>query len=602
MNSETLSVIANPDGFKESEIYDLFKDSSKEEVLKFAAEVAGLFNYNYIAKKRKTAECYGQSSEMIPLFDEFVDEHPEAGSLQESIPVIEEVEQVVVKTKKKQKKKLCDDLENLPVEEIDIMPTDQEFLEHQNECREVAPTIFKTVEIIPKRLFVKKEICHTFVYTDENGEDHFFTGKPRNPKMIEGSYASPSLVSEIIYGKTVLSLPLYRQEADFGEDHFFTGKPRNPKMIEGSYASPSLVSEIIYGKTVLSLPLYRQEADFERCGLNLSSQTMSNWSIASTERYLEPLYDLMCNDFRHLSHLHLDETPIQVLENPKKGGNKLGTIIVGRSGRNESSQMAIYAFTERKDKAAFLDFLPFDYSGTVICDAADVHRVYKDATLSFCMAHARRKFVEYLKGRTDYRKFSNLNPNEQEAYLQEKKNGGLKAALQILQLFHILYRIERKASDLQESPDQIRQRRQAESKPVFEQLVALARKVEREVAPKSDLGKAVAYFLGHEKELAAYLDDGAIPIDNNACERMVKPFVMARKNFLFSNTNRGARSTAICFTLMESAILNGLDPRKYLVHVFEELSSKGMQDQILQDLLPYSGKLPEEIIMKEAKQ
>lgn len=555
MNSETLSVIANPDGFKESEIYDLFKDSSKEEVLKFAAEVAGLFNYNYIAKKRKTAECYGQSSEMIPLFDEFVDEHPEAGSLQESIPVIEEVEQVVVKTKKKQKKKLCDDLENLPVEEIDIMPTDQEFLEHQNECREVAPTIFKTVEIIPKRLFVKKEICHTFVYTDENGEDHFFTGKPRNPKMIEGSYASPSLVSEIIYGKTVLSLPLYRQEADF-----------------------------------------------ERCGLNLSRQTMSNWSIASTERYLEPLYDLMCNDFRHLSHLHLDETPIQVLENPKKGGNKLGTIIVGRSGRNESSQMAIYAFTERKDKAAFLDFLPFDYSGTVICDAADVHRVYKDATLSFCMAHARRKFVEYLKGRTDYRKFSNLNPNEQEAYLQEKKNGGLKAALQILQLFHILYRIERKASDLQESPDQIRQRRQAESKPVFEQLVALARKVEREVAPKSDLGKAVAYFLGHEKELAAYLDDGAIPIDNNACERMVKPFVMARKNFLFSNTNRGARSTAICFTLMESAILNGLDPRKYLVHVFEELSSKGMQDQILQDLLPYSGKLPEEIIMKEAKQ
>ena len=555
MNSETLSVIANPDGFKESEIYDLFKDSSKEEVLKFAAEVAGLFNYNYIAKKRKTAECYGQSSEMIPLFDEFVDEHPEAGSLQESIPVIEEVEQVVVKTKKKQKKKLCDDLENLPVEEIDIMPTDQEFLEHQNECREVAPTIFKTVEIIPKRLFVKKEICHTFVYTDENGEDHFFTGKPRNPKMIEGSYASPSLVSEIIYGKTVLSLPLYRQEADF-----------------------------------------------ERCGLNLSRQTMSNWSIASTERYLEPLYDLMCNDFRHLSHLHLDETPIQVLENPKKGGNKLGTIIVGRSGRNESSQMAIYAFTERKDKAAFLDFLPFDYSGTVICDAADVHRVYKDATLSFCMAHARRKFVEYLKGRTDYRKFSNLNPTEQEAYLQEKKNGGLKAALQILQLFHILYRIERKASDLQESPDQIRQRRQAESKPVFEQLVALARKVEREVAPKSDLGKAVAYFLGHEKELAAYLDDGAIPIDNNACERMVKPFVMARKNFLFSNTNRGARSTAICFTLMESAILNGLDPRKYLVHVFEQLSSKGMQDQILQDLLPYSGKLPEEIFMKEAKQ
>lgn len=555
MNSETLSVIANPDGFKESEIYDLFKDSSKEEVLKFAAEVAGLFNYNYIAKKRKTAECYGQSSEMIPLFDEFVDEHPEAGSLQESIPVIEEVEQVVVKTKKKQKKKLCDDLENLPVEEIDIMPTDQEFLEHQNECREVAPTIFKTVEIIPKRLFVKKEICHTFVYTDENGEDHFFTGKPRNPKMIEGSYASPSLVSEIIYGKTVLSLPLYRQEADF-----------------------------------------------ERCGLNLSRQTMSNWSIASTERYLEPLYDLMCNDFRHLSHLHLDETPIQVLENPKKGGNKLGTIIVGRSGRNESSQMAIYAFTERKDKAAFLDFLPFDYSGTVICDAADVHRVYKDATLSFCMAHARRKFVEYLKGRTDYRKFSNLNPNEQEAYLQEKKNGGLKAALQILQLFHILYRIERKVSDLQESPDQIRQRRQAESKPVFEQLVALARKVEREVAPKSDLGKAVAYFLGHEKELAAYLDDGAIPIDNNACERMVKPFVMARKNFLFSNTNRGARSTAICFTLMESAILNGLDPRKYLVHVFEQLSSKGMQDQILQDLLPYSGKLPEEIFMKEAKQ
>lgn len=113
--------------------------------------------------------------------------------------------------------------------------------------------------------------------------------------------------------------------------------------------------------------------------------------------------------------------------------------------------------------------------------------------------------------------------------------------------------------------------------------------------PKSPGQKAAEYFLKHEEGLRVFLTDGAVPIDNNRAERLVKPFVMARKNFLFSNTERGAKVTEACFTVMQTAYLNGLNPEAYLAYVLDQFRRAGMTDEVVDNALPYSGKFPKEL-------
>lgn len=111
------------------------------------------------------------------------------------------------------------------------------------------------------------------------------------------------------------------------------------------------------------------------------------------------------------------------------------------------------------------------------------------------------------------------------------------------------------------------QQRQKQSRPVFEAMLAWAKTVK--APPKSHLGKAVYYLMEQEPWLHRYLEDGRLEIDNNRAERSIKPFVMSRKNFLFANTPGGAQSGAVVFSLIQTAIENGLDPYRYLVYVYK---------------------------------
>lgn len=112
---------------------------------------------------------------------------------------------------------------------------------------------------------------------------------------------------------------------------------------------------------------------------------------------------------------------------------------------------------------------------------------------------------------------------------------------------------------------------------------------------KHDFNGASSYFMNHREELARFLEDPLLPLDNNGCEQMVKTFVMARKNFLFSNTDRGARAMMVYFTLLQSAVLNGLNPERYLTYVLEKMRSMKQTEENLRTLFPYSGRFPEEL-------
>lgn len=116
------------------------------------------------------------------------------------------------------------------------------------------------------------------------------------------------------------------------------------------------------------------------------------------------------------------------------------------------------------------------------------------------------------------------------------------------------------------------------------------------------MGKAIKYAIGLEQELRNYLLEEELEISNNRAERAIKPFVMARKNFLFSNTRRGAKQSSIYFSMIETAKMNELDPYKYLRYVLERMSKEKQEDQLIQELLPYSKKLPRELYKRKRGQ
>ncbi|WP_382285035.1 IS66 family transposase [Heyndrickxia sporothermodurans] len=160
-----------------------------------------------------------------------------------------------------------------------------------------------------------------------------------------------------------------------------------------------------------------------------------------------------------------------------------------------------------------------------------------------------------------------------------------------LQYCNQLYRIER---DLKELSSMERYEKRLErSKPVLDAFLSWLKIQKQKVLPKSALGQAITYCLNQWKKLVAFLEDGRLEIDNNRSERSIKPFVIGRKNFLFSNTPKGARASAIIYSIVETAKENGLNPYYYLRYLFEKLPNIDLTDKnALDKVLPWSTTLP----------
>jgi len=215
------------------------------------------------------------------------------------------------------------------------------------------------------------------------------------------------------------------------------------------------------------------------------------------------------------------------------------------------------------------------------------------------MAHARRKFVEAAQVREDYKVYKKLGKNRQGPYLEE--HPALKDLVEVIDLMASLYRIEKKCGKQKLDPERIREIRQKESVPVFKRLTAHVERMKDEYPPSGKVGQAVKYVLNRKESLGAWVNDGRIPIDNNKAERTVKPFVIARKGFLFTDSKRGAEATAAGFSVLQSAVDNGLNPEKYLKWVLEKLSAEGLKDSVLDEVVPYSERIPEDLYIRKKK-
>jgi len=326
-------------------------------------------------------------------------------------------------------------------------------------------------------------------------------------------------------------------------------------------ATASLLSQLITAKYQYGLPLYRQEKMFNDYGISLPRQTMSDWLLRSSE-LLMPLYDALKQKLLEQAVIHADETPLKVIQ-AEKLTSYMWVYCCGEDKLSQDSRnIVLYDYHNSRAANCVVDYLD-GYEGYLQVDGYAAYG-RTDAILAGCIAHARRKFIE--------------------AKTAQGKHKTGKADV-ILSLIGKLYGIE--AGIKTKSVDEKHQIRQDKSKPILDKINAWVTDNKEKIPPKSKLGEALTYWHNQAHKLATYLKDGRINIDNNRAERAVKPFVIGRKNWLFSNTARGANASAILYSVVETAKANGLLVDSYLQTCLDELAKK---PESLEHLLPWNVK------------
>lgn len=352
-------------------------------------------------------------------------------------------------------------------------------------------------------------------------------------------------------------------------DHVPVKKANMPNpVIKGSFASPEAIAHIAYEKFVMGSPLYRQEQDWAHKGIPLSRQLMGNWLIRATQEHLFPIYDALKGQLLKQDVLHADETSVQVLREPSKAPQSKSYMWLYRTGADAADAIILYDYKEGRHKRHPQAFLE-GYQGFLHTDGYEVyHDLPPEIKVVGCWAHARRRFDEACK----------------TIPISAREHSPAKEALRrIGQLYQLEAELEKQPCGF--SFAERHRMRQERSKPLLDAFFIWCS--EQQALPKSHLGRALCYALNQRTWLENYLLDGRLEIDNNRAERSIKPFVIGRKNWLFCNTQEGAKVSAVLYSIIETAKENNIDPFRYLVYVFRHAPNLDLSDPAtINQLLP----------------
>jgi transposase len=345
-------------------------------------------------------------------------------------------------------------------------------------------------------------------------------------------------------------------------------------IIPKSMATPSLLAQIVSNKMHYGLPLYRQEKMFAEAGIELSRQTMSRWLITCADK-LQSLMLLMKAELLKQPVLWADETTLDVLQ-VDKSTCYMWVYGCGVESSN-GPKLVLFDYQDGRSGQHAVQFLE-GYSGYLQVDGYAGYE-QTSATLAGCWAHARRKFIEAQqaqgKGKTGKASASCSRP------LPTIRVGKADWAINQIQK---LYALESKLKT--QSFEVKQQQRQQVAAPLLKQLWDWLEKSKDTIPKESLVGKAISYTQNQWPKLIRYLEDGRLNIDNNRAERAVKPFVIGRKAWLFANTRTGATGSAVLYSVVETAKINGLEPYNYLNELFEKLPTANTPADLAK-LLPY---------------
>ena len=348
--------------------------------------------------------------------------------------------------------------------------------------------------------------------------------------------------------------------------------PMPPQPIPKSLASPSLLAFIAVSKYADALPLYRQAGILERIGIDVSRATLAHWMVRVGE-LVQPLINLMRERLLAHDFVQCDESRFQVLKEPGKTAQSQSYVWVQR-GAPDDHPLVLYEYDPSRS-AEVPKRLFEGYQGILQTDGYEGYGALgREPGIVHigCWAHARRRFVDALKGAGTKRK---------KGAKRTKKQSQAEAGLRFLQK---LYAIERSVKDAR--PAERLRVRQQQSLPVVASLRSWLDGALATVVPRSLTGEALAYLDGQWPKLVRVFEYGQVPLDTNAVENAIRPFAVGRKNWMFADTVRGAEASANLYSLIETAKANGIEPWAYLLLVFRELPKAETLDEV-EALLPH---------------
>ena len=345
--------------------------------------------------------------------------------------------------------------------------------------------------------------------------------------------------------------------------------PMPSPVILHSMASPSTVAWVMHQKFVNALPLYRQEKEWLALGVNLSRATMANWIMAASRDWLMPVVERMHEHLLQETHLHADETTVQVMNEEGRKNTTDSYMWVYGTGQHSNHQIRIFEYQPGRSGKYPQEFLK-GFKGYLHTDAYTGYKKVPEITRCMCWSHVRRKFVDSIP--KDIRSPDATIPSQ-----------GIKFC-------NKLFEIEKELESL--ACEERRLERLKQEKPVLEAFWAWADSVRTNggILPSSKLSDALKYALNHKDDLMNYLEDSNCSISNNLAENSIRPFTVGRKNWLFSGSPMGAAASAAVYSIVETAKANGLNPYKYLNFIFTGMPGVLFKQypEFLEDFLPWS--------------
>ena len=373
-----------------------------------------------------------------------------------------------------------------------------------------------------------------------------------------------------------------------GKDNQTIVKADRPKsLLRNSLVTPSLGASIMNAKYTNGLPLYRISQEFLRNDIHISRQVLANWMIQLADRYLGIMYDRLHEQLLGYHVLQADETPVKVSKDGHPA-NSQSYMWVYRTGKYyKDTPIILYDYQKTRSHEHPERFLK-DFEGLVVTDSHSAYgkldREYENLSFSACWAHARRYFSDALK-----------------ALPKGKKDSAAKqtVAYEALTRIAAIYHLDNELSEM--DPKDRQRKRKLMIEPLVESYFAWLKDVKQEnslISGKTLEG--VNYSLNHERALRMFLEDGEVPLDNNATEGALRSFCLHKHTWKLIDTIDGAKSSAIIYSIVETAKANQLHPFRYLEFLLEIL--KEHQDDtdrtFIDDLLPWSQKLPDKCRVK----
>ena len=400
---------------------------------------------------------------------------------------------------------------HLPVEEIILEPE-----EDTSGMKCIGKEVTDQLELVPAKLFIKRFIRPKYIKTGE-----------------EGALTHEGVIAPL---------------------------PVSP--IEKGMAGPGLLAQVMIDKFVDHLPVYRQIGRFGREGVKIPASTVNGWQEAVCN-LLWPLYENLKHRVLKQGYLQVDETPIQVMDQTKKGKTHRGYHWVYYLPLEKTVLFDYQHGRSREGPSKLLK----NFKGYLQTDGYNVYDFIgkrKDITHLNYMAHARRGF---------------------EKALPYSKEGASYA----MGMFQELYAIEREAREGNLTPAQRYELRLDQSLPLLNELGKWLVETYKSSLPKSPIGKAVAYCIPRWDNLTNYLHDGSLEIDNNLAENAIRPIALGRKNYLFAGSQRGAERAAMFYSFFGTCKKNDVNPFEWLKKVLEVIPEYKVSR--LHELLPQNIKL-----------